>query len=342
MSKNKATEPATSNKLGMALLPLRLFLGFTFVYAGLQKFFSSDYFSATSPNGFLKQTQSASTTSPIGFILNHTLEHHTLFAFAIAAGELLAGLGILLGLWTRLAALGAFALSTSFFLTVSWGTSPYYFGPDIVFMAALTPLMIAGDGGYLSLGRQIELGVRREKGVAPDAVLSNAPLESEIARRTLIKTGAVAGGAGIAGLAVGFFGYKSNGSKASAMASPTPSATPSASASASATASASTPAGTKVATVADVAVGTAFQFTNPADGTPAYLMQPAAGKFIACSAICTHEGCIVNFDKKLDIFHCPCHGAEFDGKTGANTRGPARRDLAKLNVAVSGNDIYIV
>lgn len=340
MSKPTKPQSLTDNTLGLALLPLRVFLGVTFVFAGLQKFFSSEYFSATSPNGFLKETQAASTSSPIGFILNHTLEHHTLFAFAIAAGELLSGLGILLGIWTRLAALGAFGLSLSFFLTVSWGTSPYYFGPDIVFMAALTPLMIAGDGGYLSLGKKIADGVRREKGVIPGSAISNEPLENDIKRRTLLKTGAVAGGAGIAGLAVGLFGYKSSSN--SAVATSTPSATLSESATPTPSATASVPNGTKVATVADVKVGSAFQFTNPADGTPAYLMQPAAGTFIACSAVCTHEGCIVNFDKGLDIFHCPCHGAEFDGKTGAKTRGPARRDLEKIAVQVSGNDIYVV
>ncbi len=336
MSNSRSRVPSQSSNLGLALFPLRAFLGFTFIYAGLQKFFSADYWSATSSNGFLSQTQAASVNSPIGFILNHTLEHHAIFAFAIAAGELLSGLGILFGIWTRWAALGAFGLSTSFFLTVSWGTSPYYFGPDIVFMAALLPLIIAGDGNYLSLGSKIAEGVRRDKGVAPGAVISNAPLENEIKRRTLLKTGAVAGGAGIAGLAVGVIGYKSNSNKVIATATPSASASTTASASASAATS-----GTKIASVTDVPVGSAFKFMNPATGKPGYVMQPAAGTFVACSAVCTHQGCIVNFDKASDIFHCPCHGAEFDGTSGAVTRGPAHRDLEKFTVTVSGTDIFL-
>ncbi len=330
--KTHASSVVSSDQIGRVLYPLRLFVGITFIYAGLQKFFSADYFSTTSPNGFLKQTISASTKSPISFILNHAIEHHTLVAFGVASGELLAGLGLLLGIWTRVSALGVFGLATSFFLTVSWGTSPYYFGPDIVFMAAATPFLIAGDGGFMSLGYRIRESVRREFGVAPNQAVSNNPLEEQIERRTLVKTGALAGGVGVAGLAVGLVGKSRAKSSVVATPSTSPSATP--------TSSATSPAsGTKVATVADVPVGSAFQFTDPT-GNPGYLMQPKAGTYLAYSAICTHQGCVVSFDSAGGSFQCPCHGAQFDA-TGTATRGPARDPLQAFSVTVSGSDIFI-
>lgn len=330
MEINSVMEPKST--VGKALAPLRIFLGLTFIYAGFDKFLSTDYFSKTSPNGFLHQTQAVMADSPIQFILNHTLEHFTLFAFLIAAGEVLVGLGMLFGIWTRFAAIGGFALATSFFLTVSWATTPYYTGADLVYMFAYVPFIIAGDGGVFSIENQIRNRVRNDRGVKPGRKLSNRPLETDIERRTFVKTSAVASGLGIVGLAAGLLGHKSRGTIeiAATQASATPAA--------SDTAAPAT--GTKIASVADVPVGTSFAFKNPADGIPAYLMQPAAGTFVAYSARCTHQGCIVN-PKSGGGFHCPCHGAQFDGTTGDATHGPARTPLAKINVSVSGTDIYV-
>ena len=337
MSKSQSVAPATTSlTIGKVLLPLRLFMGVTFIYAGLLKLVSADFLNSDSPSGVLKQMQGAVTHSPISFIVTHAIEHASLAGIAIAVGELFVGLGILFGLWTRFAALAGFVLSLSFLLTVSWGTYPYFFGPDIVFMAAFTPLMIAGDGGLYSVEAMIRDRVKAAAGVSSKQTLSNAPLEQQIARRALIQSGAVAGGLGIVGLASGIIGRKMN--KAHPTVIPTAAPTHSATSTSSA---APTVNGTKVATVADVPVGTAFQFSDPVAGSPAYLLQPKKGTFLAYSAICTHEGCPVNYDHGLNGFACPCHGAEFDATTGAATRGPAQSPLQKFNVVVSGNDLYI-
>ena len=333
MSKTHNAAPEiTSLTIGKVLLPLRLFMGVTFIYAGLLKLVSADYLNSNSPSGVLKQMQGAVLHSPISFIIKHVIEHASLAGIAIAVGELFVGLGILFGLWTRFAALAGFVLSLSFLLTVSWGTYPYFFGPDIVFMAAFTPLMIAGDGGLYSIEAMIRNRVRVASGVAANQQLSNAPLEQQIARRTLIQSGAVAGGLGVVGLATGVVGRKMN--KAAPTVLPTASPTHSATGHPSAQ-------GTKVATIADVPVGTAFQFADPTSGSPAYLLQPKAGTFLAYSAICTHEGCVVGFDHAANGFACPCHGAQFDATTGAATRGPAQAPLQKFTVVASGNDLYI-
>lgn len=96
-----------------------------------------------------------------------------------------------------------------------------------------------------------------------------------------------------------------------------------------------------VAKVSDVPVGTAFAFNSPADGTPAYLMQPTAGTFLAYLAICTHEGCVVEYAADQRTFLCPCHGANYDDQ-GAVTRGPAKSPLQRLEAFADGDDVVVV
>jgi len=218
------------------------------------------------------------------------------------------------------------------------GTYPYYFGPDIVFMAAVTPLLIAGDGGFMSLGHRILLSVHKDFGVVPKQAISNKPLQEQIARRTLVKTGALASGVGVAGLAVGLVG-KGRGSQTIAGGSNNSGNIPSAQPTSPGVQPTSAGSGTKIASVTDVPVGSAYQFTDP-NGNPGYLMQPKTGTFLAYSAICTHQGCVVSFDSGAGGFQCPCHGAQFDA-TGAATRGPARDPLQAYSVTVTGSDIFI-
>jgi len=295
------------------------------MYAGLLKLISADYLNPDSPTGVLKQMQGAASDSPISFILTSAIEHASLSGIAIAAGELFAGLGILFGIWTRFAAAGAFVLSLSFVLTVGWGTYPYFFGPDIIFMAAVLPLMMAGDGGYLSVESLIRRRVKQDLGINESSVNPLA-VDKAIARRTLVQSGAAAGALGVAGLVAGVIGRKMN--NANPTTSPTTNPTFS-------------PSGKKIAKVSDVPVGTALQVTD-ATGGPAYLLQPTSGTFLAYSSICTHQGCLVSYDQAANNFACPCHGAQFDLASGNATRGPAVTPLTKYNVVVRGQDVYLV
>lgn len=54
-----------------------------------------------------------------------------------------------------------------------------------------------------------------------------------------------------------------------------------------------------------------------------------SGKITKLSAVCTHLGCIVNWNGKEDTWDCPCHGSRFD-KTGAVINGPAKQPLKKI------------
>jgi thiosulfate dehydrogenase [quinone] large subunit len=134
-----------------ALLPLRLFLGVTFIYAGLDKLTDAHYLKGLGdPLSFAAMTQGVKSGSPIAPLLDLALKAPTGFALAIALGELAVGLGALLGLLGRVAALGGVLLNASFWLTVSWQVHPYYLGNDLVYLMAWTPLVLAGTP-YLSL-----------------------------------------------------------------------------------------------------------------------------------------------------------------------------------------------
>ncbi len=56
-----------------------------------------------------------------------------------------------------------------------------------------------------------------------------------------------------------------------------------------------------------------------------YVVRIPAG-FSALSAICTHLGCITQWNPGLDLIACPCHGSRFT-KDGAVEHGPAPRPL---------------
>jgi thiosulfate dehydrogenase [quinone] large subunit len=154
-----------------ALLPLRLFLGVTFVYAALQKLANPNFFRSASPISIQAQLIASSHTSPLRAILIHLIQFAKPIGIVISFAELAIGLGVLLGLWTRIAAIGGAVLSLSLFLTVSFHASPYFTGADIVFLFAWLPFIIAGGGTRLSVDAWIANRTSRREGVAsPDLV----------------------------------------------------------------------------------------------------------------------------------------------------------------------------
>lgn len=290
-----------------ALLPLRVFLGGTFLYAGLSKLLDGNYLDPTSPLGVQAQMLHAATTSPIGPLVSFAAEYSTATGLVIALGEVAVGLGTLLGLFTRIAALGGYLLALSFFLTVSWTTQPYYVGADIVFAAAWTPLLIAGDAGLFSTTALLRDAIRRRR-PAPDPDQGN-----DAERRTVLWGGLITAATAALGAAVVALTRHTT-------TDPTPSE-PAASGPGSPTV---------IAAVAAVAVGSSTSFTTP-DGSAAYLLRPSTDTFLAYLAACTHQGCPVT--PADSGFRCPCHGSAFDGN-GQVTAGPATKPLVKVPVHV--------
>ena len=95
-----------------------------------------------------------------------------------------------------------------------------------------------------------------------------------------------------------------------------------------------------IAKVSDISIGKAIHIKD-AQGAPGYIFRTKAGIF-AYSAICTHQGCTVNFNSDNSHFQCPCHGAEFDPANGAKVlAGPAPSPLTKIKISVQGNNIFL-
>ncbi|MEV7557709.1 TQO small subunit DoxD [Streptomyces sp. NPDC089795] len=133
-----------------ALLPLRIFLGVTFVYAGIDKLTDPAFLSATGDGSIGDLMRGVRDTSAIPAPVDMALHSPVGFAVALAIGEILVGLGALVGLLTRIAAVGGALIALSLWLTVSWAVTPYYYGNDLIYMMAWTPLILAG-APYLSL-----------------------------------------------------------------------------------------------------------------------------------------------------------------------------------------------
>lgn len=102
----------------------------------------------------------------------------------------------------------------------------------------------------------------------------------------------------------------------------------------------STPAaasgGAPLARTSDIPVGGGTVFAEK----KVVVTQPEAGEFKAFSAVCTHQGCIVNkvADGTID---CPCHGSKYRIADGSVAAGPAPRPLPAEQINVSGEEITL-
>lgn len=165
-----APPPHARDLAGWALLPLRAFLGVTFTFAGLQKLANPGFFSSSDPASIQAQLGAAAHFSPLRSLLLSLGHVAVPLGLMIAFGELAVGLGTLVGLRARVAAVGGAAISFGLFLTVSFHSSPYYTGADIVFFFAWLPL-IASGAGPLSLDAVLKNLARRARGLGALAVV---------------------------------------------------------------------------------------------------------------------------------------------------------------------------
>ncbi len=127
------------------LLPLRLFLGITFIYAGLQKLTDPQFLNPAAHGYIGKQINAFATGSPLHwFLVQVAVPHATLFGILVALGELAIGIGTILGLLFRPAAFFGMLISLMFFLSATWHVYPYFYGSDIVFVFSWLTLLLAG------------------------------------------------------------------------------------------------------------------------------------------------------------------------------------------------------
>jgi cytochrome b6-f complex iron-sulfur subunit len=74
-------------------------------------------------------------------------------------------------------------------------------------------------------------------------------------------------------------------------------------------------------------------------GEPFIIIRKATAIF-ALSAVCTHLGCLVNWEKDSGEIVCPCHGAKFD-LNGNVKGGPAPRPLKTASAKIINDKIII-
>jgi len=132
------------NATRYALLPLRVFLGVTFIYAGLDKLTDGAFLRASGTGSIGETMRAVRDSSAIPALVDLALKNPVGFGYAIALGEVAVGIGTLLGLLARIAALGGALISLSLWLTVSWASDPYYYGNDLAYLMAWLPLVLAG------------------------------------------------------------------------------------------------------------------------------------------------------------------------------------------------------
>jgi len=157
---------AVDRRVGLAMLPLRAFLGFTFVFAGLDKLlFDPTFLDPHAPTSILAQLQGFDRTSPLAPLIAAIGEPLAIpIGILIAFSEIAVGLGVLSGLLLRLSAWGGAAIATLLWLTASWSIHPFYLGPDLPYIFAFTTLALVGDGNVLTLrgDRRFDSEVKKE------------------------------------------------------------------------------------------------------------------------------------------------------------------------------------
>jgi cytochrome b6-f complex iron-sulfur subunit len=60
------------------------------------------------------------------------------------------------------------------------------------------------------------------------------------------------------------------------------------------------------------------------------------GRLFVIFARCTHLGCTPDWLPQQNMFHCPCHGSEYDPE-GINFAGPAPRPMDRCSVRLLAN-----
>ena len=373
MKRRRDRDPGTSSRDGgtavRALLPVRFFFGATFLYAGFDKLVDPRFFDPASPASIQAQMAVFTRASPIAALVRLGQPMAVVIGLVIAIAEIAIGLGALTGLAFRVAAWGGALLSIVFFLTASWTTRPFYYGPDLPYAAGWIALALAGHGGQLVSHRllawaggtaaEATTDVRSQRTprrprppTSIDAASDSAPLRD---RRTVLQAGVL----GLLALVAASIAVPFRGAGAGAGPSPSPlpdggtdgtiatdGSSPGPSLGSGGPVASASPAapsqGLVVAHVGDLATTGARSFTVPFTapaplpaGDPAVIVKLADGSFVAFDAVCTHAGCTVQWDRTDKVLLCPCHDAAFDPTRGAAVlQGPTNQPLASIPIVV--------
>ncbi|MER5885063.1 DoxX family membrane protein [Streptomyces sp. NPDC001941] len=192
--------PDRRMNLGVVLLPLRVFLGFISIYAGMGKLCDPVYFDGGERGSMVKWLTSLHPWALAEPLRDFALSHPVGAGLTVAFAQVVVGVLTVLGLWQRVAAVFGTLLSAALILTVSWKTVPAYDAPDIIYLAAWSPLIIAGAPVYsidarLSGEAWRTLGPRSELWQLRRRVLRRGALAAAIVVGLTLLIGSMLGGA---------------------------------------------------------------------------------------------------------------------------------------------------
>ncbi|MFF7369177.1 MULTISPECIES: DoxX family membrane protein [Streptomyces] len=145
--------PGRRLNLGVVLLPLRIFLGFISIYAGMGKLCDPVYFDGGERGSMVKWLNTLHPWDVAEPLRQFALQHPVGSGLVIAFLQVVVGVLTVLGCWQRVTAVVGALLSAALIVTVSWKTVPVYDAPDIIYLAAWSPLIIAGAPVYSVDGR---------------------------------------------------------------------------------------------------------------------------------------------------------------------------------------------
>ncbi|AZM61528.1 hypothetical protein DMA10_15940 [Streptomyces sp. WAC 01420] len=192
--------PGRRMNLGVVLLPLRVFLGGISVYAGMRKLCDPLYFEGGERGSMVKWLHTLHPWEAAEPLRQFALEHPVGSGLAIAFAQVVVGVLTILGCWQRVAAVVGAALSAALLVTVSWKSVPAYETPDIIYLAAWSPLIIAGApvysvDGRLASGAWRRLGPRADIWDLRRHVLRRGALVTVVVCGLTMLVGSLLGGA---------------------------------------------------------------------------------------------------------------------------------------------------
>ena len=148
-----------NSRAGLLWLPIRLFVGFSFLEAGLHKLGEASWTNGgtalagywTNAVAMPAQGHAAITYGWYRDFLNLLLDNHTegWFAWVIILGEIAVGLGLVLGILTGFAAFGGALMNISYLLAGTASTNP------VLFTLAIGLILAWKVAGYYGVDRYL-------------------------------------------------------------------------------------------------------------------------------------------------------------------------------------------
>ncbi|WCF05705.1 DoxX family protein [Paenibacillus thiaminolyticus] len=153
------------------LLVIRIYVGYTWISAGIHKLFAGSF----DASGFLKSAVAkAGGESPVvqgwwaSFLEHVALPHANMFSLMVQWGELLVGIGLILGVLTRTSAFFGIMMNTAFLLSGSISLNP------VMMLLTMFILVAYTNAGRFGLDRYLLSKLKPARSQSPHSAAPSA------------------------------------------------------------------------------------------------------------------------------------------------------------------------